>query len=61
MKKIHYEPRRLCAYCGEEIVPGDEIYSGVNEYHRDCLNQMTVEEFIGMEGDHLEIAEKETA
>ena len=59
MKMRYDPPKRYCAYCEEEILPGDEIYSGVNEYHKDCLLQMDVEEFIYMEGDHLEIAEKE--
>ena len=53
MKMRYDPPKRYCAYCEEEILPGDEIYSGVNEYHKDCLSQMDVEEFIYMEGDHL--------
>ena len=47
---------RVCDWCGEEILPGDVIYSGVKEYHKDCLEEMSVQEFLDGEDENLEIA-----
>lgn len=48
---------RICRYCEEEILDGDEMYEGVNgAYCADCLRRMDAEEFLRMEGEHYEVA-----
>lgn len=52
--------RRCCYLCEEEIVPGEEYYSGMKGYyHRDCLNEMSAVEFLQMEMCNFDIAEDE--
>ena len=48
---------RQCVCCEEQILDGDEMYVGTRGYYCSaCLDELSVKEFLELEGECIEVA-----